>query len=115
MPSFICAHGSRSTCDLTIRITQTTTDTGHRGNNQNYAAAMATDANDETYFATDDNVTTAVIEVELAKVQQPAGFIIQEYIPLGQRVDGYTIECRGACRVARKQCSRKLCPQQCAP
>jgi alpha-L-fucosidase len=55
---------------------------------------MATDGNDETFFATDDNVTTAVIEVELGKVQQPAGFIIQESIPLGQRVDGYTIECR---------------------
>jgi alpha-L-fucosidase len=71
-----------------------TTDTGHRGNDRKYTAAMATDGNDETYFATDDNVTTAVVEVELGKVQQPAGFIIQEYIPLGQRVDGYTIECR---------------------
>lgn len=30
---------------------------------------------------------------DLGKVQQIKGFIIQEYIPLGQRVDGYGIEC----------------------
>ena len=55
---------------------------------------MATDGKDATYFATDDAVTTATLEVEFGKVRQPAGFIIQEFIPLGQRVDGYTIECR---------------------
>lgn len=71
-----------------------TTDTGHRGNDAKYAASMATDGKDETYFATDDAVTTATLEVDLGKLQQPAGFMIQEPIQLGQRVEGYTIECR---------------------
>ena len=80
--------------DLARQAGVKTTDTGHRGSDAKYAAAMATDGNDETYFATDDNVTNAVIEVEFGQVRQPAGFILQEYIPLGQRVDGYVLECR---------------------
>ena len=55
---------------------------------------MINDGNYETYFATDDAVRSAVIEVDLGSVQEINGFILQEYIPLGQRVDGYTIECR---------------------
>lgn len=71
-----------------------TSGSAHRGNDPQYAAAMATDGKDDTYFATDDAVTTATLEVEFGKTLTPAGFILQEYIPLGQRVDGYSIECR---------------------
>ncbi len=70
------------------------TDTGHRGNDPRYAAAQATDGNDDTYFATDDGVTTATLEIDLPKAQKINGFILQEYIQLGQRIDDYTIECR---------------------
>jgi alpha-L-fucosidase len=55
---------------------------------------MAIDGNYETYFATDDFIKSTMIEIDLGSVQEIDGFIIQEYIPLGQRVDGYTIECR---------------------
>ncbi len=55
---------------------------------------MINDGNYETYFATDDAIRNAVIEVDLGSVKEIDGFIIQEFIPLGQRIDAYTIECR---------------------
>lgn len=70
-----------------------TTDS-HRGNSPKLAPANLTDGDYETYYATDDNVTTATIEIDLGGVREIDGFILQEYIPLGQRVDGYNIECR---------------------
>ena len=55
---------------------------------------MLVDGDYDTYFATDYAIRDAVIEVDLGSVQEIDGIIIQEYIPLGQRIDGYTIECR---------------------
>lgn len=69
-------------------------DAGHRGNAPAYGADKAVDGDYDTYFATDDGATTASLEVALPKAQKIRGFILQEYIPLGQRVDGYAIECR---------------------
>lgn len=69
-------------------------DSGHRGNDPKYAAGRAVDGDYDTYFATDDGQTTASIEVAFPKAQKVRGFILQEYIPLGQRVEGYAIECR---------------------
>ncbi|HVI45149.1 MAG TPA: alpha-L-fucosidase [Chitinophaga sp.] len=68
-------------------------DTGHRGNNPKFDAGNVNDGNYDTYFATDDNVTDATIELDLGASCKIDGFILQEYIPLGQRIDGYTIEC----------------------
>jgi len=70
------------------------TASSYRGKANNFSPQMINDGNYETYFATDDAVRSAVIEVDLGSVQEINGFILQEYIPLGQRVDGYTIECR---------------------
>lgn len=67
---------------------------GCRGNSATYAANKVNDNNYDSYFATDDKVTTATIEIELGKPQKIDGFIVQEYIPLGQRVEEYKIECR---------------------
>ncbi|QDU88536.1 Alpha-L-fucosidase [Pirellulimonas nuda] len=64
-----------------------------RGDDPAYAAAMVADGDFETYHATDDAVQTASIEVDLGGVQEVDGFIIQEYIPLGQRIESYSIEC----------------------
>lgn len=68
--------------------------TNFRSNAKQYSPQMVNDGDYETYFATDDDEKNAIIEVNLAEVQEIEGVIIQEYIPLGQRVDGYTIECR---------------------
>lgn len=64
-----------------------------RGQDPAYAAAMVADGDFETYHATDDAVRTSSIEVDFSSVQEVDGFIIQEYIPLGQRVESYSIEC----------------------
>jgi alpha-L-fucosidase len=69
-------------------------DAGHRGGAAAFAAARAMDGNYDSYFATDDGVTTATIEVALPRARKINGFILQEYIPLGQRVEAYSIECR---------------------
>ncbi len=65
-----------------------------RGNAKEYAPEMIIDGNYETYLATDDSIRNTVLELDLGDVQEIAGFVLQEYIPLGQRVDGYSIECR---------------------
>ena len=67
---------------------------GRRGDEARYDAAKVNDGDYETYFATDDGATNAAIEIELGGVKPIGGFILQEYIPLGQRVNGYRIECR---------------------
>lgn len=64
-----------------------------RGHTPKYAADKVNDGNFDTYYATDDNVKTATIEIDLGSVQKVNGFILQEYIPLGQRVSSYSIEC----------------------
>lgn len=65
-----------------------------RGNAPQYAPEKMIDGDYETYYATEDAVKDAAIEIELGQIQKVRGFILQEYIPLGQRVDGYSIECR---------------------
>jgi len=73
-----------------VQVTAST----YRGNAPEYAPPLVKDGDFETYFATDDALRNAHIEIDLGSVQEIEGFIIQEYIPLGQRIDGYTIECR---------------------
>ena len=65
-----------------------------RGGDKAYSPQQVVDGNYETYFATDDKVTDARIEIDLGEVQEVDGFILQEFIDLGQRVDGYSIQCR---------------------
>ncbi|MCU7552542.1 alpha-L-fucosidase [Chitinophagaceae bacterium LB-8] len=67
---------------------------GCRGNSAKYAASKVNDNNYDSYFASDDSVTTATIDIELGKPTKIDGFILQEYILLGQRVEDYSIECR---------------------
>lgn len=64
-----------------------------RGNASAFAADKVADGDFETYYATDDGVDQATIEVDLGKVQEVDGFILQEYIPLGQRIESYAIDC----------------------
>jgi alpha-L-fucosidase len=70
--------------------------TAQRGNDARYAADKAVDGDNETYFAADDGATTAVIELSFDTPKKVNGFILREPIALGQRVTGYTIECRVA-------------------
>ena len=63
-----------------------------RGNDPAFSPARAVDGDPNTYWATDDNVTTAWLEVDLG---QPRTFNVirtEEMLSLGQRVAQYKIE-----------------------
>jgi alpha-L-fucosidase len=68
------------------------TTTSYRGNSPSYAAGNAIDNSNETYWATDDNVTTASLEINTGKVQTIKYVVLQEYIKLGQRVKSFNVE-----------------------
>jgi alpha-L-fucosidase len=63
-----------------------------RGNSNIYAANRATDKNSETYWCTNDNITTASIVISFKKIQPVKYVTLQEYIKLGQRVKKFNIE-----------------------
>ncbi len=60
---------------------------------EQFQPANAIDGDSETYYASNDQVTDVTLEINLGKVQEVAGFILQEPIALGQRVNGYQLEC----------------------
>jgi len=68
------------------------TATNYRGNASTYAAGNAIDNSNETYWATDDNVTTASLEINTGKMQTIKYVVLQEYIKLGQRVKSFNVE-----------------------
>ncbi|HEY9045571.1 MAG TPA: alpha-L-fucosidase [Ohtaekwangia sp.] len=68
------------------------TATSYRGEADAYAASNVTDGNKDTYWATDDHVTTGSMEIELGGVHPVKYIVLQEYIKLGQRVKSFTVE-----------------------
>ncbi|MCX2739747.1 alpha-L-fucosidase [Pontibacter anaerobius] len=63
-----------------------------RGKAAAYAGANVTDGDKETYWATDDGVTSGTLELDLGKVQLVKYVLLQEYIKLGQRVKSFTVD-----------------------
>ncbi|SFG16187.1 alpha-L-fucosidase [Pontibacter chinhatensis] len=64
----------------------------YRGNAEAFAASNVTDGDKETYWATDDAVTSGILEVDLGKTQPVKYVLLQEYIRLGQRVKSFSVE-----------------------
>ncbi len=64
----------------------------YRGNSSQYEASNATDGNKETYWATDDDIHTGSLTIELGKEQDIRYIVLQEYIRLGQRIQAFEIE-----------------------
>ena len=63
-----------------------------RGGSRKYAAAMVCDGDDETYWATDDGVTSASVVLDFGKAVTFNRIMAQEYIKLGQRVKKFSLE-----------------------
>ncbi|MDR1864124.1 MAG: alpha-L-fucosidase [Bacteroidales bacterium] len=63
-----------------------------RGKSKIYSAGNVIDDNPETYWATDDPVTSGRIEIDLGTPQTLNYISIQEYIRLGQRVKLFDVE-----------------------
>jgi alpha-L-fucosidase len=57
-----------------------------------FAASNVTDNNNDTYWATNDEVTAGFLEINLGKVQTVKYILLQEYIQLGQRVKAFDVE-----------------------
>ncbi|RZL48441.1 MAG: alpha-L-fucosidase [Pedobacter sp.] len=57
-----------------------------------YSASFLVDRNKKTYWATADNIHNATIIVDFKKNATFDVISLQEYIPLGQRVDSFSIE-----------------------
>jgi len=76
--------------DLAERRKATASNT--RGGDRTYAPARALDGDWNTYWSTDDKVTSGWLEVDLGKSTQFNISNVQEAISLGQRVEAYHLE-----------------------
>jgi alpha-L-fucosidase len=63
-----------------------------RGNLKKFDAEKTIDGNKDTYWATDDGVTKALMTIDFGKPTTFNRFLVQEYIRLGQRVKAFTVE-----------------------
>ena len=68
------------------------TATNVRGHDKRYGAAKVTDGKTNTYWATDDGVTTASLTLDFKKPVTFNRFLVEEHIALGQRVRKFTLE-----------------------
>ena len=57
-----------------------------------FDSAKAIDGDKDSYWATDDGVTSASLTIDLGKPTLLNRFLAQEYIRLGQRVKAFTVE-----------------------
>ena len=64
-----------------------------RGNSSKYKAANLIDGNFESYWTTDDDRRQASLDVDLGAEREFNRIVLQEYIPLGQRVKSFVVEC----------------------
>ena len=79
--------------DLIANATSVTaTATRTAGAARTYDASNLTDGDKDTYWATNDGQQSATINVEWAEPQTLHYVMLMEYIKLGQRIKGFTIE-----------------------
>lgn len=75
-----------------LALNAKTVASSYRGEHDIFSPSNATDDNKETYWATDDNITTGEIEIELSKQQPVKYLVVQEYIKLGQRIKSFSVD-----------------------
>jgi alpha-L-fucosidase len=75
-----------------LALNAKTTATNVRGDASTYKSDKAVDGNKDTYWATDDAVTSASITIDFEKPTLFNRFLIQEYIQMGQRVKQFSLE-----------------------
>ena len=63
-----------------------------RGKSKQYAAENIIDGNKDTYWATDDEVKTGSLVIDLHNTHKVSYISIQEFIKLGQRVKSFEVE-----------------------
>lgn len=63
-----------------------------RGNSDRFVEQNILDANYDSYWATDDTVTRATLDISFRKEKTFNRLLLQEYIPLGQRVERFSVQ-----------------------
>jgi alpha-L-fucosidase len=63
-----------------------------RGDSRKFDAGKAVDGDPESYWSTDDGTLAASLTIDFGKETTFNRFLVQEYIPLGQRVKKFSIE-----------------------
>ncbi len=63
-----------------------------RGSSPHYGADKVNDGDNETYWATPDSVSSGSIVFEFDKPTEVNRILLQEYIPLGQRIKNFNVE-----------------------
>ncbi|MDF1574889.1 MAG: alpha-L-fucosidase [Bacteroidales bacterium] len=63
-----------------------------RADSRKFSAAKIVDGDPESYWATDDDTLAASLIIDFGKETTFNRFLVQEYIPLGQRVKKFSIE-----------------------
>jgi alpha-L-fucosidase len=63
-----------------------------RGDSKKFDGRKAVDGKPETYWSTDDGVLAASLTIDFGKETTFNRFLVQEYIPLGQRVKEFSLE-----------------------
>ncbi len=76
--------------DLALNANISASDT--RGNSTDFAVQNLVEENTDNYWATDDEITSASIELEFDEPTEMNAILLREYIALGQRVTSFTIE-----------------------
>ncbi|MEQ8472576.1 MAG: alpha-L-fucosidase [Marinoscillum sp.] len=75
-----------------LALHSTVESSSYRGSAEEYEGSLVTDNNPETYWATDDEIKTGTLEIDLDVAKEIKYVLLQEYIKLGQRVKGFTLE-----------------------
>lgn len=73
---------------------QPATASNTRGKDSRFAAAKLTDGDRNTYWAADDAISTAELVVDLGASCELNRVRVQEYIPLGQRIESFAVDAR---------------------
>jgi alpha-L-fucosidase len=63
-----------------------------RGNDKRFAPARVLDSKRDTYWATDDAVTTPTLELDLRRPTTFNVVRLREFLPLGQRVESFALD-----------------------
>ncbi|MBI3192860.1 MAG: hypothetical protein HYZ34_00160 [Ignavibacteriae bacterium] len=85
-------HLRERTFQANLAIGSTVKASNVRGNEVQFSVENFIDENNETYWATDDSVISASVELILNDTISFNCLMLQEYIALGQRIESFIIE-----------------------
>ena len=83
-----------ATFDADLALGKTVTASDVRGDDPQFSADKLTDGDRNTYWAANDRQRSCELTVELGSAVQLNRVRLQEYIPLGQRIESFAVDAR---------------------